>query len=438
MDGTDLPFSKEEYFDRQSSFLENISENSLVLIPTNSLSTRSNDTHYRFRANSYILYLSGWADPDSVWMAFNDQGKWFSSLFVQPRDTKAEIWEGKRVGVEGALSNWPIDRAYSIEDLVEIVSSKLQSKNSVYSIPGLNEKLDNCVSGFVDEILDPRQILDKMRRIKSSNEIEIMKKSAKLASLAHIEAMKHTYSGIGEWEIQSKIEGYFIKNQSECSYPSIVGGGENATILHYKTNRSVIDSGQLVLVDAGCEIHGYASDITRTWPVNGKFTDAQKEIYQLVLKAELAGIEACKVGSSWDSIHAATSEVLAQGLINLGILECSLEEAIGDPPEFNGEYRKFFMHGTGHFLGLDVHDVGGGRQGDKEKGPTLEEGMVLTIEPGLYFGGWRSDIQIPERYSGIGIRIEDDVLVTEEGPIILSSSCPKTIEEIESIVGIGV
>jgi Xaa-Pro aminopeptidase len=195
----------------------------------------------------------------------------------------------------------------------------------------------------------------------------------------------------------------------------------------------IINDGDLVLVDAGCEISGYASDITRTWPVSGKFSEAQREIYDLVLKAEKAAIEACVVGSPWSAMHHASSKVLAQGLINLGILECSLEEALGK--NYDGPYRKFFMHGTGHMLGLDVHDVGGGRQGDKGPERLLAHGMVLTVEPGLYFGSWRSDISIPERYSGIGIRIEDDVLVTDGGPIILTSSCPKEISDIEDLVG---
>ena len=205
-------------------------------------------------------------------------------------------------------------------------------------------------------------------------------------------------------------------------YKRQVGGGDNATILHYKSNSDRIADGDLVLVDAGCEVSGYASDITRTWPVSGKFSDQQREIYELVLKAQLAGIDACQAGSVWLSMHRATSVVLAQGLIDLGILDCSVEEAIGDDMEFNGPYRNFFMHGTGHMLGLDVHDVGGGRQGDKDEGPILQPGMVVTVEPGLYFGSWRDDLKIPERYSGIGVRIEDDVLVTAEGQLVLTLS----------------
>ena len=428
-----LPFSLEEYRSRQDRFLSEYNEDTLVLIPTNPVRIRSNDTSYPYRANSYMLYLCGWKQPEAVFMAFHDSGIWKSCLFVQPRDTRAEIWEGRRVGTEGAASFWPIDEAFSIDDMEQIVQEKISNSNSISTIIGFDKKLDNMIDKCNLEIIDARTILDDLRVIKSDEEIKIMHDAGILASNAHVEGIKKTYAGIGEWEIQSIIEAHFSTNQSCPSYSSIVGGGDNATILHYNSNNMVIDDGDLVLVDAGCEISGYASDITRTWPVNGKFSDAQKEIYNLVLKAEKAAIEACIVGSPWSSIHHASSKVLAQGLIELGILECDLEEALGE--NFNGPYRNFFMHGTGHMLGLDVHDVGGGRQGDKGPERLLSPGMVLTVEPGLYFGSWRTDIEFPKRYSGIGIRIEDDVLVTNEGPVILTSSCPKEISEIESIVG---
>ena len=428
-----LPFSTDEYRARQDRFLSKYKEDTLVLIPTNPVRIRSNDTSYPYRANSYMLYLCGWRQPEAVFMAFHDSGAWKRCLFVQPRDTRAEIWEGRRVGTEGATSFWPIDESFSIEDMEQIVQEKISNINSISTIIGFDTKLDDVIDKSNLEITDAAIVLDELRVIKSDEEIKIMHDAGILASNAHVEGIKKTYPGIGEWEIQSIIEAHFSTNQSCPSYSSIVGGGDNATILHYNSNNMKINDGDLVLVDAGCEISGYASDITRTWPVNGKFSDAQKEIYNLVLKAEKAAIDACIVGSPWSSIHHASSKVLAQGLIDLGILECNLQEALGE--NFNGPYRNFFMHGTGHMLGLDVHDVGGGRQGDKGPERLLSPGMVLTVEPGLYFGSWRSDIEIPERYSGIGIRIEDDILVTDEGPVILTSSCPKEISEIESLVG---
>ena len=428
--------SDSEYTSRQSVFLGQLPEDSLVLIPTNPVVFRSNDTAFPFRANSYMLYLCGWSDPEAVLMAHRERGEWVTTLFVQPRDTKAEIWEGQRIGVEGTVSGWPVDQAHSLEDIADSVTSHLDACTSVYCIPGLNPELDELI-GRADgaELADPTPILDDMRVLKSKEEIRLMQESADIASASQIAAMRATFPGIGEWQIQSIIEAHFTTCKSRWSYQSIVGGGENATILHYNSNDNEISDGELVLVDAGCEVSGYASDITRTWPVSGKFSDQQREIYELVLKAQLAGIEACQAGSVWLSMHRATSAVLAQGLIDLGVLDCSVEEAIGDDMEFNGPYRNFFMHGTGHFLGLDVHDVGGGRQGDKDEGPILQPGMVVTVEPGLYFGSWRTDIEIPDRYAGIGVRIEDNVLITDNGPVVLTSNCPKTIDEIEALVG---
>ena len=426
--------SDSEYLSRQSVFLGQLPEGSLVLMPTNPVVYRSNDTTFPFRANSYMLYLCGWSDPEAVLMAHREGAEWITTLFVQPRDTKAEIWEGRRVGIEGTVSGWPVDQAHSLEDIADSVTSHLNACTSVYCISGLNSELDELISR-VDgaELADPTPILDDMRVLKSKDEIRLMQESADIASASHIAAMRATFPGIGEWQIQSAIEAHFIACKSRWSYPSIVGGGDNATILHYNSNDNEISDGELVLVDAGCEVSGYASDITRTWPVNGKFSDQQREVYELVLKAELAGIEACQAGSPWSSMHHATSRVLAQGLIDLGVLDCSLEDALGD--DFNGPFRNYFMHGSGHMLGLDVHDVGGGRQGDDKPERSFEPGMVLTVEPGLYFGSWRTDVEIPERYAGIGVRIEDNVLITSDGPVVLTSSCPKTIDEIEALVG---
>ncbi len=444
-----LPFSESEYRGRQSRFLDKIPQDSLVLIPTNPNSIRSNDVQYPFRASSYMLYLCGWTDPESVLMAKHTGNDWIVSLFVQPNDTTAEIWEGRRIGIEGASARWPIDEAHSLAQMNEIVKAALTESNGVYLIQKLNDDIDQIVDEAMTSksrqrntygmgpisLVNPSSILDEMRMCKSEAEIEVMQKSANLASMAHSLAMKNTQVGIGEWQIQAMIEGCFQSHGSQWSYPSIVGGGDNATILHYHSNSKAVNEGDLVLVDAGCEVDGYASDITRTWPVNGKFSDSQKEIYNLVLEAELAGIAACKVGVPWNASHKASMEVISKGLIELGILDCSFDEAMGD--DLDGKTRQFFMHGTSHSLGLDVHDVGVTKPSGEGDGRLLEEGMVLTVEPGLYFASWREDIQVPERYSGIGIRIEDDVLITKDGPVVLTSNCPKKITEIEALVGSG-
>ena len=434
-----LPFDKAEYLRRQELVFSQLPESSLVIIPTNDRKIRSNDVSYPFRANSYMLYICGWEEDEGTLLATNSSGKWETTLFVPDRDTTKEIWEGIRIGVDGAKS-WPVTHTESLEGLDSCIKGLVSEVSMIFTIPGVSSSLDNILLGNT-ETNDLRPHIDPIRRIKSKNEIEYMQKAAFIASKAHEKAMRNSRPDIGEWEIQSVVEGHFLSSLSQWSFPSIVGGGDNATVLHYKNNNQVIKSGDLVLVDAGCEVSGYASDITRTWPVNGKFTQPQKEIYELVLKAELAGIEACQPGAPWVSMHESVCETIAEGLIELGILSCTYEEAlgrvVGKPGSFQGQIRNFFMHGTGHFLGLDVHDVGGGRQGDPDSSFLLEPGMVLTIEPGLYFGSWRNDISIPERYSGIGIRIEDDVLVTEQGPLVLSS-CPKMLDEIEEIVGMRI
>ncbi len=431
----DTIVSKSEYFQRQDDLISKVLPNSLVIIPNNQTSVRSNDTKYPYRANSYVMYLSNWLEPNSVMSISNSDNKRETTLYVKPRDTEREIWEGRIIGPEGALSDWPVNSSYSILDFENNIKSRLNKYSNLYLITGVDPEIDNIVRKYWDkDILDPRVYLDEMRSIKSDSEIELMKIASSISSDAHIRAMAISRPGIGEWEIQASIEAHFTRSKTTNSYNPIVGGGDNSTILHYNSNSERIGLNELVLVDAGCEFNGYASDITRTWPVSGKFTEPQREIYELVLKAELSAIEACQAGSPWVNMHKAASEVLAKGLIDLGILNCSYEEALGQ--NLDGEYRKFFMHGTGHMLGLDVHDVGGGRQGGKP-GPELTAGMVVTVEPGLYFAGWRDDISVPQKYSGIGVRIEDDVLITEDGPVVLTEMCPKTIDEIESIVGSG-
>ena len=429
----DTVVSKSEFFQRQDDLISKVLPNSLLIIPNNLTSVRSNDTKYPYRPNSYMIYLSNWLEPNSVLSISNSNGSRETTLYVKPRETEKEIWEGRIIGPEGALSSWPVDSSNSILDFENSIKARLSEYSNLYLIIGIDPKIDNIIEKYWDkEILDPRVHLDEMRSIKSDSEIEIMKTASSISSDAHVKAMAISRPGIGEWEIQASIEGHFTMCRSTNSYNPIVGGGDNSTILHYNTNSETIGDNELVLVDAGCEVNGYASDITRTWPVSGKFTRPQRDIYELVLKAEISAIEACQAGSPWANMHKAASEVLAKGLIDLGILDCSYEEALGK--NFDGEYRKFFMHGTGHMLGLDVHDVGGGRQGGKP-GPELAPGMVVTVEPGLYFASWRDDISVPKKYSGIGVRIEDDVLITEDGPVVLTEMCPKTIDEIESIVG---
>ena len=280
-------------------------------------------------------------------------------------------------------------------------------------------------------IVDPSSKINELRLRKSEAEIELMRHSAKVASQAHIQAMANTKPGVGEWQLEGIIEGFFkYCKTSGIAYPCIIGSGDNATVLHYNVNNDTCDEGEILLIDAGCEYKGYASDITRSWPVNGKFSEAQAEIYQVVLDSQLAAIDECRVGRPYDAPHEAARRVLAEGLISLGLTNQSLEEALDSE---NGDLKKWYMHNTGHWLGIDVHDVGVYLPDGETR--VFEEGMVITVEPGLYFGDWRPDVDCPQRYANIGIRIEDDVLITKDGPDVLSSDCPKTIANIEEIVG---
>jgi Xaa-Pro aminopeptidase len=372
-------------------------------------------------------------------------GSWKTHLFVQPKDTLKEIWEGRRPGLEGAEKDWPIDHAHSIGDLESTLNGILSQANRVFHRMGVMSSIDELVVSSIKKrdrarqrlgtgpisVEDPSNKIAEMRLIKSSSEIDQMKFASDVSSLAHIAAMRHGGKQATENQLQSVIEGFFrYAGTSGWSYPSIVGSGENATILHYKENNSPCTDGDVVLIDAGAEFRGYAADITRSWPTNGSFTEPQKEIYQIVLDAQIAAINECVPGNPYTAPHEAARKVLAEGLIRIGVISQTLEAALDSK---TGQLKDWYMHNTSHWIGLDVHDVGIYLpNGEPRK---LRPGMCLTIEPGLYFGAWRPDVDCPERYSNIGIRIEDDVLVGENGPIVLTEMCPKTINEIESIVG---
>ena len=439
-----MTIGHDEYISRQQRLFSQLRPNDLLIITAPHESTRSNDVHYPYRTSSDMLYLCGWEDPEAVFCAFNDDGIWKTTLFVQPKDILKEIWEGRRPGIEGAKKDWPVDEALSHEDLEDELSEMLVKSSRILVKLGIDSDVDRLVDlemksnsrnrqkfglGPVS-IVDPSRLINELRLRKSQAEIDLMRHSAKIAAQAHIQAMANTKPGVGEWQLEGIIEGLFkYCNTSGIAYPCIIGSGENATILHYTVNDDTCDDGEILLIDAGCEYKGYASDITRSWPVNGKFTDAQAEIYQIVLDAQLAAIDKCRVGNPYDAPHNEARKVLAEGLIRIGVITQTLDEALA--PE--GELSNWYMHNTGHWLGMDVHDVGIYRPDDSAR--VFEEGMVITVEPGLYFGAWRPDVDCPEKYANIGIRIEDDVLITKDGPDVLSDDCPKTIANIEAIVG---
>lgn len=439
------PTGVDEFRQRQQRLTSQFRADDVLVLPSPAFAVRSNDVEYRYRTSSDLLYLTGWTEPESVLVLRHHEGAWVSSLFVQPKDTLKEIWEGRRPGVEGAVNDFAVDEAYNNDLLTQLLGDWLQDAKRVFLRGGVSSEVDDIVEMAIRRrdrarqhfgtgpvsVEDPSGLLAELRLRKSASEIEQMVYASKVASIAHELAMRHSREGVTEFQLQSVIEAFFsYAGAAGWSYPSIVGCGENATILHYTTNQDTCGSEEVILIDAGAEYRGYASDITRSWPISGTFSEAQKEIYQLVLDAQYAAIEACQVGAAYTAPHDAARRVLAEGLIHLGVIEQSLDEALDME---TGDLRKWYMHNTSHWIGLDVHDAGVYKPGGVAR--ALEPGMCLTIEPGLYFGAWRPDVDCPERYANIGIRIEDDVLVTNDGPVILTEDCPKTVEEIEKIVG---
>ncbi|MDG1551157.1 MAG: aminopeptidase P N-terminal domain-containing protein [Candidatus Poseidoniaceae archaeon] len=439
------PISIDEFRSRQSRLLSQIGNDEIVILCSSPETIHSNDVHHPYRSQSDMIYLTGWYEPESVMLAEYIGSEWIITLFVQPKDTLKEIWEGRRPGVEGALSKWAVDSAYSIDELSERLGEAINNCSKVYHQMGIRTDIDSIVSDAIQRrgrarqmngtgpvgVEDPSSKIAELRLRKSSAEIEQMRHASFVSSIAHEAAMRSSMSGRTENQIQAIIEGFFVfAGTSGWAYPSIVGCGENATILHYKENDSVCGDDEIILIDAGSEFRGYASDITRSWPISGKFTEPQRELYQLVLDSQEAAIAECRVGNPFNAPHEAAKRVLAEGLIKLGVITQSLEDSLDHD---NGQLRDWYMHNTSHWIGLDVHDVGIYKPNGEPR--LFESGMCLTVEPGLYFGSWRPDVDCPERYSNIGIRIEDDVLITDNGPEVLTSACPKTIADIESIVG---
>lgn len=434
-----------EYRVRQKSIFDKMNIGDLLVICAPPQSVRSNDVHYPYRTSSDLLYLCGWSEMDSTLVLRKTKSDSSVHLFVQPRNVLSEIWEGRRPGIEGAKANFAIDEAHDSTTLEEELEKMISQSKRLLIRTGTSQVIDDLAKTAIErrdrprqqfgdgptELIDPSSMIAELRLVKSAPEIDLMRHSARIAAASHTVAMAHSKPGIFENQIQAIIEGGFrYAGSSGWAYPSIVGCGDNATILHYTENDDICEDGEIVLIDAGCEYRGYASDITRSWPVNGKFTIEQREIYQLVLDAQLAAIDECRPGRPFTAPHEAARTVLAKGLIELGITTQSLEEALDSE---NGDLKKWYMHNTGHWLGLDVHDVGVYRPNGEAR--LLQPGMVLTVEPGLYFGAWRPDVDVPQRYADIGIRIEDDVLVTQGDPEVLSSDCPKEVDELESIIG---
>ena len=420
-------------------FMRRMESNSVAIIPSAREATRSNDTHYRFRQDSDFYYVTGFEEPESIAIVRPGQDPHYT-LFVRPRDPEREIWDGRRAGVEGAKSEFGANESFPIAEFDEKLQDILDGAEKLYYRLGVNRDLDETIINQIarmravnrkpihppQTIVDPATIIHEMRVLKSADEIELMQVAADIAAEAHCEAMKASRPGMQEYEVEALIEKVFRqRGAAGPAYTSIVGAGANATVLHYINNDGQLHDGDLLLVDAGAEYKGYASDITRTFPINGRFTKPQREIYDLVLKAQMACVEMVRPGTTHDQLKQHSIEVLTEGMVELGLLDGKPEELIKEK-----KYERFYMHGLGHMLGIDVHDVGRYYYGKESR--ALEAGVVMTVEPGIYISPDTKDI--PSQYLGIGVRIEDDVLCTENGPRVLTNKVPKVAEEIEGLM----
>lgn len=415
---------------------------SIAVIATSPVAMRNRDADYKFRADSSFFYLTGFAEPEAVAVieTFDTAEEGYSySLFCRERNREMEIWNGYRAGIDGAVDDYDADEAYAIDLLDEEILGKLQNKDKLFYRIGQQADFDARAAKWIAaasgesrkgasapaQVIQLDRIVDEMRLHKSKQELELMQIASDISAEAHTRAMQAVKPGMMEYALEAELNYIFGKNGCVPSYNSIVGGGENACILHYVENDQELKDGDLVLIDAACEYQLYASDITRTFPVNGKFSLEQKALYEVILKAQLAAIDAVRVGNSYKEPHNAAVRIMVQGLLDLGIMQGDIEQIIASE-----SYRQFYMHGTGHWLGMDVHDVGSYKQGDDWR--AYEAGMVVTVEPGLYIAP--DDETVDAKWRGIGIRIEDDVAVTQDGPRVLTAAVVKSIDEIEALM----
>lgn len=424
---------------RRRELMALLGDNSIAILPAARETIRNRDVYFPFRQDSDFQYLTGFGEPEAVAVIAPGRPHGEFVLFVRDKDVKKEIWDGYRAGPEGAVNEYGADDAFPIDDIDDILPGMLESAERVFYTLGNSPEFDEKLIGWLkelrgqsrtgkhapSEVQSLEHLLHELRLIKSGAELKVMRQAGELAGRAHRRAMAATRPGKYEYEIEAEISHEFNLEGSTHSYTPIVGGGANACVLHYITNRDELQDGDLLLIDAGCEIECYASDITRTFPVNGKFTDEQREIYELVLASQLAAIEEIRPGNHWNAPHEAVLRVLTQGLVDIGLLEGEVDSLIEE-----GAYQQFYMHRTGHWLGMDVHDVGDYQIENEWR--VLEPGMVMTVEPGLYI---REDSAVDPRWWNIGVRIEDDVAVTRNGYEVLSSAAPKTVAEIEALVG---
>ena len=411
-----------------------------VILAAGHLATRNHDVEYEYRQDSTFWYFTGLDEPDAVAVLRPGADEPYV-LFINPFDPKYEIWVGQRVGVDGATALLGADEAFPLEELDEKLPELLAETGSVYYALGSDRRLDRLVTdlvvrrrssgqrdgSYVGKIMDPVAAVGSMRVVKSAKELDTLQRAIDITASGFDQAIRATRPGLREYHVQTALENEFRRLGSPRNgYPSIVASGESSCILHYITNRNEICDGDLLLIDAGAEVDYYGADITRTWPASGKFTPQQRDVYDIVLAAQKEAIAVIAPGVEFAEVHKTARDVLIQGLLDLGVLDGDMDDIIEER-----EYEPYYMHGTSHWLGLDVHDAGVYKDG--EDSVVLQEGMVFTVEPGLYFGSQAEDA--PEHLKGIGIRIEDDVVVTADGHRVMSAAVPKDPDDIESIVG---
>lgn len=432
--------SAQEFIARQNRLLAQCQPNSVCIVPAATMVTRSRDTEYLFRQNSDFWYLTGFEEPNA-WLILSNHpryGERYRAMVVQAKDKHAEIWHGKRLGAEAALSRFSLDEAFELQELEEALLESMQGQQNVYFALGQSSAYDKLFSEAMNTLRDApkeslapltihdlRPILHEMRLFKSACEVAMMKAAGEITARAHKRAMQFAAPGCYEYQLEAEIHHEFaMAGARSPAYSTIVGSGKNACILHYTQNNAQVNDGDLILIDAGAEYQGYASDITRTFPANGVFSQAQRDIYNVVLKAQQSVLDMLGPGMTLSDAMQHSVEVITEGLVALGIFEGSVAQNLEEET-----WRQYYMHGLGHFIGLDVHDVGNYKI-DGEDRP-LKPGMVITVEPGIYIS---EDSDVPAQYKGIGIRIEDDVVITASGVEILTADVPKEIDEIEALM----
>ncbi len=424
---------------RRRRLMQMMGKGSIAILPAAPVTVRNRDVEHPYRPDSDFWYLTGFEEPEALMVLVPGRAEGEFILFCRDRDPKMELWNGPRAGLEGALGDYQADAAWPIDKVDDLLPGLLENRDKVYYTMGCHPEFDQRITEWLkdirrksrtgvhppDEIVSLEHLVHEMRLFKDRGEAALMRRAAEISAAAHCRAMTRCRPGLKEYQLEAELMHEFLRQGARSpAYPSIVGGGANACILHYTANDAPLRDGDLVLIDAGAEYRGYAADITRTFPVNGRFSDAQREVYEVVLEAQLAAIAKVRPGNHWNDPHDAAVRSLTKGLVTLGLLKGDVRQLIK-----KGAYRKYFMHRTGHWLGMDVHDVGDYKIGETWR--LLEPGMVMTIEPGLYIP---PGSRVAKRWQGIGIRIEDDVMVTRGGHEVLTAGVPKAVADIEALM----